>query len=80
MIDAFNLRADLFVKLVLCVQAAQNLDGCLQGINTRIGYGRMGHLAVNSDFQLQATIVRCDHLIAKACCNHEVGPGIAFVE
>ena len=80
MIDAFYLRADLFVEFVLRIQAAQNLNGCLKRINTRIGNGGMGHLAVNCHFHLQATIVGCDHLVAKACCNHEVGARIAFVE
>ena len=80
MVDAFNLRADVLVEFVLRIQAAQNLNGCLQGINTRIGYGRMGHLAVHSDFHLQATIVSCDHLVAKACGNHEVGPRVTLVE
>ena len=80
MVDAFNLRADLLVEFVLRIQAAQNLNGCLQGINTRIGNGGMGHLAVHSDFHLQATIVGCDHLVAKASGNHQVRAGIAFVE
>ena len=80
MIDAFNLRANLFVEFVLGIQAGQNLNGCLQGINPRIGYGRMGHLAVHSDFQLKASIVGCDHLVAKASCNQEVRPRITLVE
>ena len=33
----------------------------------------MGHLAVNSDFHLQAAVVRSDHLVAKTRGNHQVG-------
>ena len=80
MIDAFNFRADLFVEFVLRIQVAQNLNGCLKRIDACVGNGRMGHLAVNSDFHLQASIVCCDHLVAKAGCNHEVGACMPFVE
>ena len=70
--DTFDRRAHLLVQRVLCVQGVEDAHGGLQGINARVGDGRVRHLAVDRDLHLQAAVVRGDDLVAEAGGNHQV--------
>ena len=50
----------------------------LQRVNTGVGNGGVGHLAVDSNFHLQAAVVRGDDLVAEACGDHQIGLGEAL--
>ena len=55
------------------VQCVQDVHRALQCIGAAVGNGRVRHFALHGDFHLQAAVVGGDHLVAKACGNHQVG-------
>ena len=63
----------MLVDFVLGVQLVQNMYRALKCIHTCLWNGSVRHLAMHRNFHLQAAVVSRDHLVAKACCNHEVG-------
>ncbi len=71
--DAFHLGADLLVQRILRIQRIQDLHRSLDRVDARIGNCCMRHLAVDCHFQLQATVVRGDDLVAEACGDHQIG-------
>ena len=71
--DALHLAGDALVQRVLRVERIQDGGRALHGVDAAGGDGGVGHLAVYRHVQLQATVVRGDHLVAKACGNHQIG-------
>ncbi len=77
MVNALNLRLDGAVALIGGVQGVEQMRGALQRVYAGFGNGRVRHAAVHRNLQLQAAVVRGNHLVAKARSHHQVGLGVA---
>ena len=71
--NAFHLRADVLVQIILGIQRAEDANCGLQGVNTRSRNSGVRHSTVDRNLELQAAIVGRDHLVTEAGGNHQVG-------
>ena len=73
--DAGQLGRDRLVTLILRVQRVEDHHRALQRIDPGLGDGGVGLLAVDGDGELQAAVVRGDHLVAETGRQQQVGLG-----
>ena len=68
--DARHLGRDRLVAAAFARRAPAGSAPRLQRVDAGVGDGRMGHPAVDRDFELQAAVVRGDDRVAEAGGDH----------